>query len=45
MRRESPRRVKFRGPTAGRKRKNGLEPKKKEERKFGFSERIYLRIL
>ena len=43
MRRESTRQTDSAGRTAGRK--NGLEPEKKEERQYGFSERIYLRIL
>ena len=44
MRRGSTRRA----SSAGRpreKRKYAREPEKKEERKYGFSERIYLRIL
>ena len=45
MRRGSTRRTDSAGRTAGRKRKNGLEPEKKEERQYGFSECIYLRIL
>lgn len=45
MRRESTRQTDSAGRTAGRKRKYGLESEKKEERQYGFSERIYLRIL
>ena len=44
MRRES-----TAGPTPradrGKKEKTAWEPEKKEERQYGFSERIYLRIL